>query len=314
MLKNTNRISTLGMGRDEWLARRRNGIGGSDAAAIVGLNPYSSPYSVWADKCGYSQDIADNEAMRQGRELEGYVAARFCEATGKNVHRVNQMIQHPEHAWMLGNIDRKVIGEHAGLECKTSKDIHLMRYRNGEYPPEYYVQCLHYMAVSGYRKWYLAVLVYGTDLLHFEINWDDDEIAELIRREKAFWDGHILTHIPPPADGSDATSNALAQVHPRPNGQFAPCDTPELLEQYTGLNDQIRALNTEKKRVANQIKAMIGDNTSMGSTTHLACWLESNRTDCDLNALAAAHPNIDLEQYTHITTSRRLNVKQMEGA
>ena len=80
---------TLDMPREQWLELRRQGIGGSDAAAIVGLDRYRSPFDVYADKLGLKKEQPDNEAMRQGRDLEEYVASRFCEQTGKKVRRRN---------------------------------------------------------------------------------------------------------------------------------------------------------------------------------------------------------------------------------
>ena len=76
---------TRAITHDEWLALRRTGIGGSDAGAIMGVSPYKGAYSVWADKIGKLPPIEDNEAMRQGRDLEDYVARRFAEKTGLRV-------------------------------------------------------------------------------------------------------------------------------------------------------------------------------------------------------------------------------------
>ena len=86
------RVSTKGMTRGTWLEARRGSLGGSDAAAVLGLNPYASPYSVWAEKTGRVPDKPDNEAMRLGRDLEDYVAARWQEETGKKTRRVNAML------------------------------------------------------------------------------------------------------------------------------------------------------------------------------------------------------------------------------
>ena len=84
-------ISTAGMEREEWLRQRKNGIGGSDAGAVCGLNPYVSPVQVYLDKISDKISDYDNEAMRQGRDLEEYVARRFTEATGKKVRRANMI-------------------------------------------------------------------------------------------------------------------------------------------------------------------------------------------------------------------------------
>ena len=105
---------------DEWLALRRTGIGGSDAATVVGLNPYSSPYYLFCDKRGELAEKADTEAMRQGRDLEQYVADRWMERTGKKCKRNNYMWRSTKWPFMLADIDREVVGENAGLECKTT--------------------------------------------------------------------------------------------------------------------------------------------------------------------------------------------------
>ena len=72
MVRGLKKISTKGMSREEWLERRRKTIGGSDAAGIVGLSKWASPFSVWADKTGRAAEKADTEAMRQGRDMEDY--------------------------------------------------------------------------------------------------------------------------------------------------------------------------------------------------------------------------------------------------
>lgn len=136
------------MTQEAWLASRRKGIGGSDAAAIIGLNPYKSAYAVYMDKIGLAPEQEDNERMRQGRDLEEYVARRFrehCEEIGtpKKTKNCNYILQHPKYPWMLANVDRLIVGENAGLECKTTSVLNLKRFKNGEYPQEYYVQCVH---------------------------------------------------------------------------------------------------------------------------------------------------------------------------
>ena len=142
MYKNLTKISTKGMPHKEWLEHRRRSIGGSDAAAIIGLNPWASPYSVWADKLGLIPPKEDNEAMRLGRDLEEYVAKRFCEETGKRVRRENSIIINPDYPFAHANVDRILIGEDAGLECKTSSSLNLKKYKNGEYPANFYCQCI----------------------------------------------------------------------------------------------------------------------------------------------------------------------------
>ena len=109
-----NMIPIKDIGREEWLKLRRNGIGGSDAAAIIGLNPYSSAFQVYCDKVGLLPETEDNEAMRQGRDFEAYVAERFEEAAEKRVRRCNNIITNPAYPFMLANVDRLVVGRKSG--------------------------------------------------------------------------------------------------------------------------------------------------------------------------------------------------------
>ena len=164
-----------------------NGIGGSDAAAAIGMSPWKSPYTLWCEKTGIINNDVDNEAMRLGRDLEDYVASRFMEETGKKVHRSSFSFQNAEYPFMLANVDRIVVGEDAGLECKTTSALTRTKYDKGDIPIQYYVQCMHYMAVTGKKKWYIAILVLGIGFYWFEVNWDDEEIANLIQAEGEFW-------------------------------------------------------------------------------------------------------------------------------
>ena len=162
-MSNIARIPTKNMSREEWLWHRRGSLGGSDAAAILGLSQWITPYTVWADKTGRLPEQPDNEAMRQGRDFEDYVAQRFTEVTGKKVRRNNAILKNTDYPFAHANIDRSIVGENAGLECKTTSVMNLRKFKNGEYPDTYYCQCVHYMAVTGADRWYLAVLVFGQD-------------------------------------------------------------------------------------------------------------------------------------------------------
>ena len=149
-------VSTKDLPYKDWLQYRKRGIGGSDAGAVCGLNPYASPMSVYFDKITEENEEFDNEAMRQGRDLEEYVARRFMEATGKKVRRSNVMYQNDEHPFMLADVDRMVVGEDAGLECKTVSPYSADKWKDGQIPAHYEIQCHHYMAVTGAEAWYIG--------------------------------------------------------------------------------------------------------------------------------------------------------------
>ena len=157
------KMSLQGIERTEWLHLRKTGLGGSDAGAVCGLNPYSSPLQVFYDKTSEEVQDKDSESMRQGRDLEEYVARRFMEETGKKVRRSNFMYRSEEHPFMLADVDRLVVGEDAGLECKTANAYNADKWKDGKIPAHYMIQCYHYMAVTGMKNWYIAVVILGQE-------------------------------------------------------------------------------------------------------------------------------------------------------
>ncbi len=138
------KTATADMDTAEWLHLRKTGIGGSDAAAVCGMNPFSSPMKVFQEKTSGEITEQDSEAVRQGHDLEDYVAKRFMEAAGVKVRRSNYMYRSVEHPFMIADVDRLVVGEDAGLECKTASAYSADKWKDGEIPLHYVIQCMHY--------------------------------------------------------------------------------------------------------------------------------------------------------------------------
>lgn len=308
MYKNLIRIPTKDMSHDEWLAERRNHIGGSDAAAIVGMSKWSSPVSVWADKLGKIPPKEDNEAMRQGRDLEKYVAERFMEATCKKVRRENAILINPAYPFAHANVDRLIVGEDAGLECKTTSVLNLKTYKNGEYPDNYYVQCVHYMAVTGAKRWYLAVLVLGVGFYVFVIERDEDEINALMNAEKEFWQ-YVVNDEMPPADGSDPTSDTLERIYPESNGETVDMTAfSAKLETYQKLGERIDELKEDLKSIANEIKAYMGEAEKGEWEAFRVSYKSSERRTFDSKRFAADHPDMELSEYYNVSNSRTFRI------
>ena len=123
------------------------------------------------------------------------------------------MFIHDDFNFMIGNIDRDVVGEDAILECKTASPFSAGKWKDGI--PEYYeIQCLHYLAVTGAFKCYLACLVFGRELIIREINRDEETLKNLIRIEQGFWENYVLSKQLPPPDGSDAAAYAIKTIYP----------------------------------------------------------------------------------------------------
>lgn len=298
------KIPTANMSQDDWLEQRRKTIGGSDAASLCGLNSYSSPYSVWADKMGLLPKKEPNEAMRLGTDLEQYVAERFAEATGKKVRRDRHIIINSDYPFAHANVDRVIIGEDAGLECKTTSVMNLKRFKNGEYPDNYYVQCMHYMMVTGKKKWYLAVLILGKDFRVFEIERNDEEISALAEIEKDFYEC-VQNKTAPAVDGSSATTDTLNSIYSESNEEQADLTFfRSEIQQFLDAKSQIKALNEFCISKANTIKEAMKSCEKGICGDFNVTWKPQKKTALDKKKLLKENPSLDLSKYEKITESR----------
>lgn len=310
MYKNLIKISTIGMSREDWLAERQKSLGGSDVAGILGLNEYSSPYSVWADKLGKIPPVEENEAMRIGRDLEDYVAKRFTEATGKKVRRENAIIRNPDYPYLHSNVDRVVVGEDAVLECKTVSALNLKQYKNGEYPPRFYTQCCEYMLVCGFQKAYLAVLILGKEFIVFEIERDEDELAALNGACKDFWK-YVEDDTPPATDGLESTTKAITAIYPQDNGETVSIMAYERdLQQYMNYTESIKHLEKCRDEVANKVKAFLGESARGESNNYKVTWTSASRQNFDAKRFAAEHPELDLSGYYKTSAYRTFKITE----
>lgn len=300
--------------REEWKALRKGYIGGSDAAAVVGLNRFTSPWSLWAEKVGEATEFEGNLATEVGTYLEEFVAKKFESESGKSVRRCNFSLVNDQYPWAIANIDREVVGEDAGLEIKTTSELNMKRFKNGEYPEQYYAQCVHYMAVTGKARWYLAVLIGNRDFRIFLIERDEDEIRALMDAEKAFWNGYVLTNTPPPADGTRATTEAMASMYSQGDEEIQVDITglEEVLRNYQELSDSIKQMEEAKEACANTIKAALGEATEGVSSGYRVTWSNGTRKSLDSKKLAADHPELNLSAYYKISNTRTFRVKVKE--
>ena len=313
MIKGLKKISIVGMSHDEWLAHRTRSIGGSDAAAIVGMSQYASPYSVWADKTGKMPPKEDNEAMRQGRDLEEYVARRFTEATGKKLRKENSIIINPRYPFAHANVDRVVVGEDAGFEAKTTSVLNLSKFKNGEYPENYYVQCVHYLAVTGAKRWYLGVLILGVGFEWYVIERDEEEIAALMQSEEAFWE-YVKKNTPPPIDGAKGTTEALKSVFPISNDDRVDLFAYDAdLKRLEDVKKQIKELTEVKDGIENRVKGFMGNAGRGESDSFKVSWTSSTRSLFDAKAFASDHPDMDLSGYFKDSISRTFRVTKRKA-
>lgn len=304
--RNLIAISTVNMTREEWLEARRERIGGSDAAAIVGLSKWATPLTVYMDKKGLSPDKPDNIPMLIGRVLEETVAQLWMQETGKKCQRRNAILINPAYPFAHANVDRWVVGENAGLECKTTSEMNLKTIRGGEYPANYYVQCMHYMMITGANRWYLAVLVGNKEFHTFTIERDEEEIAALMEQEKAFYENYLLPGVMPAPSGSAQDDAALKTLYPAADTDAEAVDLSDMAMTFAALVEAKRSKSLCEGIIAKaeqDIKARLGNASEGFCGGHKVTWRPQTRSDIDKDALKAM--GIDIPYTTKITRTFR---------
>lgn len=320
------KIPIDGMSREDWLAERRKSLGGSDMGAVLGLNKYRSPFSVWAEKTGLIAETPDNEAMRQGRDLEDYVAQRFCERSGKPVQRLNYILRNDDAPHLHANIDRRILKESAGLECKTASALSMKSYVGGEFPESYYAQCVTYLAVTGWQRWYLAALVLNKAFFVYQVttvpddecpDWCEssvyvspEEIAALKRCAADFWTDYIETGEPPAPDGADATAETLETIYAGGGGSVELFGRETALAQYFELTAEKKELETRIETIKQTIMQDMGDAERAECGRYSVSWAAQSRATFDAEAFAKDHPEADLGKYCKHSTFRRFSIKE----
>lgn len=298
---------------EEWLKLRSQYIGGSDAAAVVGMNPFASPYSLWAEKTGKVPGFAGNLATEVGTYLEEFVAQKFAQETGKKVRKCNQSFLNSDYPFAIANIDREIIGEDAGLEIKTTDSLNLKKFKGGEYPANYYCQMVHYLAVTGKQRWYLAVLIGNKEFMWFTLDRDEDEIAALMGAEADFWE-LVKKNTPPAVDGIKATAKALNAVYP--DSTDAVVDLSgfgTLMRKYIALKEQIKELETQADEIANRVKKIMGNAGRGECTEYKVSWKTQTKRTFDSKRFARKNPDIDLSSYYNTSSTRVFRVTEQKG-
>jgi putative phage-type endonuclease len=278
-------VNTSNLSRDEWLRYRNQGIGGSDVATICGLNKYKSKVELWMEKTGQIVSKEAGEAAYWGNVMEPIVRTEFTLRTNLNVRLVHSILKHPIHTFMLANLDG-VIDDTLGGECifeaKTASIYKLNEWEDS-IPEGYMLQIQHYMAVTGYKKTFIAVLIGGNQFKYKTIERDDELIEMIIKLESDFWN-YVTSNIPPPMDGSEASSELLNRLYPETKNKLKialPLEANDLINQYELAKEKEKEASEMKDEAANKLKDLLGDNESGTVNGKIVTWksISSERFD-----------------------------------
>ena len=310
-------VKTLDLPRDEWLEVRKTGIGSSDAAAAVGLNPYQSQLELWLVKTRRDDglpkvDPHDEESpIYWGNILEPIVAAHYTRRTGNRVRKINAVLQHPDPntAWMLANIDREVIGasDVQILECKTAGINGARLWKDGV--PEYVqLQVHHQLAVTGKQAADVAVLLGGQHLEIHRIERDEALIRNLVQLEREFWH-FVETDTPPPADGSESSDRALRCLYPQDAGNTIDfSDDRELSATFADLVVLRESISDQEKleeKLKQALQQAIGSASGAVFETGEVTWKKAkDSTVLDVATLLKDQPDL-MQRYPLVRPGSR---------
>lgn len=297
----------------EWLKERQKGIGGSDVGAVLGVNKWKTPFQVYLEKTEEIIEVEEpSEAAYWGTELEDMVAREFAKRTGKKVRRDTTHFVSKEYPFMVANIDRRVVGENAILECKTVNQYGAKEWEGDEIPPSYLLQVQHYLYVTGAEKGYIAALIGGQRFIWKEIERDEELIEMIIKAESDFWD-MVVNKTPPALDGSSAAEQYI-------NKRFSEADIEldeiplsaqheELIEEYKVLKEQQKEINTKIKEIENNLKLELGEHEQGYVSNYQVKWKNVKSTRVDTNKLKNEYKDI-YEKVKKESISRRFEIKE----
>ena len=299
---------------DAQIKERANYIGGSDAAAALGLSRWMSPLKLWGIKTGAlpPDDLSDNEAVEMGQELEDSVARIFTKRTGKKLHRVNETVYHPKYPFLAANLDRRVVGEDAIAELKTCSAYRVNEFEE-DIPAEFICQVMHYMACTGKSVAYVAILIGGQTFRWKKVLRDEDFIEKMIAKEVEFWEKYVMTKIMPTVITSQ-DSDTLFGLYPNADeGEAIVLDDTAnaIIESLQGMDADNKALEKQIEKSKNELKAMLKDHSWGKTNLYNVTWRNQTTNRLNVDKLRDEMPEV-AAKYLDAKPSRVLRVKKIK--
>ena len=299
------------------ITERQNYIGGSDAAAIIGLSKWKTPYEVWLEKTGQGIEKPETLPMKLGTMMEGIVADLWASQYNKKIKKSNKTLFSKDYPFIGANLDRLIVGEKSFLEVKTTwfnKD-----WEDEKIPLQYLIQCLHYLYVTQYEYCYLVVLICNSELRSYKIFKKDYEkqIEQIIAKEVEFWQKYVVPKIPPPVSASANDSEAIFQQfsseikEPTQELDLSGDDEVQLLlENLESYKQDRKKLDEQITQIENQIKLKLGEYQIAKTSRYIIEWKVQERSTIDKQKLI--EDGIDISKYEKKTISRVFKLKQIK--
>lgn len=285
--------------RQEFIAERRHSIGGSDIAAILGVDIYKTPLDLYNEKLGLVQPFEGNKHTQRGQRLEAMAADLYTELYGLKVRRKNQVLVHSEYSFLTGHIDRVAVGEKRIIEIKCPSVASYRKVQREGFPAGWIAQLQWYLFLSGYPvgTWVLFCAD-QFDLITFDVQADPELHEAMLTQAIKFWEEHVIPQVPPSPVDADKPKIEFQRVggvivH-RDDPQFA--DAAELLrDAYSLKAESDELMRLAKTRMKEVVEGEFGKYEGAG--LRLSYYQSAGHKSFDKKRLAVEHPEIDLSLY-----------------
>lgn len=258
-------IAPAGLPRHEWLDVRSRGLGGSDGAAALGMDPWRSPWQLWAEKTGRWDEDDAGEAAEHGTGLEPYVASLFARRHPELIlTRSPGVLAHRDHPWLLANPDRLAVDpvtrKAIVVELKAPGLRMAHEWVGEEAPARYIVQVQLYLAVTGAAMGYFGALIGGQTYVEKPVYRDDALIDLLIEQLGDWWQRHVVADEQPDMDGAERTASLLGRLYTVDENSVAelPAEVDDLLADLAKVKAREQELGEERRQLENKLRELMG--------------------------------------------------------
>lgn len=245
----------------EWHEARRHGLGGSEIAAVLGLSPWESRFSLWHRKLDLAAPQPDNDDMSWGRRVEHVIAEWWHEQHPDWRMRRTGTWASKARPWQIANPDRLVTspdGAREILEIKWARDSNGWGTPGTADIPVYYrAQVLWYLDVLGLDRARIAVSIGGGDLREYVVEYDPYDVEQL-RDQGAEFMRTVAEGERPSIDGHTETYRTVKELHPDIDDRDVGI-TPELADRYRSALDEAKQAEADKRQVAGEVADIVGD-------------------------------------------------------
>ena len=312
---------------ENFLELRRNFVGGSEIASVIGCNPWASPAKTFCIKKQLIKKEPANEACYWGNVMEPILRSEFSKRTGYPVKEIPYVLQatDPRFSFLIADLDgvTTVNGQVGVIECKTANSYAAQEeWKNGEpgfIPTPYYLQIQLYLYITNLNFGYIIALLGGNHFVYHRIERDDETITGMLLLARRWYEQYFLPNIMPPPVSVSSDCSLLGQIYSKSEPKEIILDSTagKIVQDYLDAAEAIKLAEKRKETAQAQLMALMKENETaiIAGGHHRISWksLETKRfSTAKLKELNLLTPD-QIDQCTSVTASRRFSISAIKS-